>query len=380
MESEIWYYPVPLADVKGLTLDIKSNARSTVTLQVKRPWWAAVIMAVGTSGVIWATFHAYFYPIYMEYLNPNARAHEYDPGGADLSIYILVCVIGFWIWAAGMAFFLFKKRLWHSKKKPWQLQERQIRLGILDPITRATSVFYCNMEDDYSLTSAQTFIRHLQQHAPQLHFGSLASTHVSAQLRQQSTRHDVCTETDLKGQVPEWEPEEEETITKKTVAQTMLLGPLNGLGSAGDALGSVGAKVLEGALFKSKTQQQRQAQKLRLQQKKVQNVSEVPVGVKLIFPAPVNCVLKIDFDANRSLRDNTARATGLACAKGLISHGVRIKLATHDQDGDACLITTDGEIKAILHESVNSPTTARFFVWMQSRYNEEECEKAKKAK
>ena len=185
IESEIWYYPVPLADVKGLTLDIKSNARSTVTLQVKRPWWAAVIMAVGTSGVIWATFHAYFYPIYMEYLNPNARAHEYDPGGADLSIYILVCVIGFWIWAAGMAFFLFKKRLWHSKKKPWQLQERQIRLGILDPITRATSVFYCNMEDDYSLTSAQTFIRHLQQHAPQLHFGSLASTHVSAQLRQQ---------------------------------------------------------------------------------------------------------------------------------------------------------------------------------------------------
>jgi hypothetical protein len=40
IESELWYYPIPLADVKGLALDVRTVTKSAVALKIMRPWWS----------------------------------------------------------------------------------------------------------------------------------------------------------------------------------------------------------------------------------------------------------------------------------------------------------------------------------------------------
>jgi hypothetical protein len=40
-----------------------------------------------------------------------------------------------------------------GKFEPWQLQERQLRLGITDPISQSPAIFYCNMADGYSFSA-----------------------------------------------------------------------------------------------------------------------------------------------------------------------------------------------------------------------------------
>ena len=62
-----------------------------------------------------------------------------------------------------------------GKFEPWQLQERQLRLGITDPISQAPAIFFCNMADNYTFHEATDFVHHLQHNTPQLHYGSLTN-------------------------------------------------------------------------------------------------------------------------------------------------------------------------------------------------------------
>ena len=41
------YYPIPLADIKGLAMDVRTVTKSKVTLKVMRPWWSLLIIGSG---------------------------------------------------------------------------------------------------------------------------------------------------------------------------------------------------------------------------------------------------------------------------------------------------------------------------------------------
>ena len=136
------------------------------------------------------------------------------------------------IGAVGYLVFMMYKRLKSGNFKPWQLQERQVRLGVFDPITQvrravhipqmthatfifekrfqniatvctckrstkfgnqASAIFFCNMADDFTLRDAKDFIHYLQQNTPQLHYGSLAPAFVTSKLALRSKMRNAGT-------------------------------------------------------------------------------------------------------------------------------------------------------------------------------------------
>ena len=155
IESELWYYPIPLADVKGLSLDVRTVTKSQVALRVMRPWWSIVV------GVLAVCMVAY------------GALRTAGIVGEDATIGYELMVGGYIIFGAMAIFFTSYNYLVQGKFEPWQLQERQLRLGITDPISQAPAIMFCNMAKDYTFMEATEFVRFLQMNTPQLHYGSL---------------------------------------------------------------------------------------------------------------------------------------------------------------------------------------------------------------
>ena len=154
IESELWYYPIPLADVKGLALDVRTITKSAVTLKIMRPWWAILF------GVCGGTLAVYGILIVTGVVSPE------DWG-------IAAIITGSIIFVAMAITLLTYQSLVGGKFEPWQLQERQVRLGITDPISQQNAIFYCNMADSYTVLDATGFVHYMQENTPQLHYGSL---------------------------------------------------------------------------------------------------------------------------------------------------------------------------------------------------------------
>lgn len=155
IESELWYYPIPLADVKGLSLDVRTVTKSQVALRVMRPWWSVVVSLIAVGMVSYGALRSA------------------GIVGADKTIGYELMVGGYIIFGAMAVLFTSYNYLVQGKFEPWQLQERQLRLGITDPISQAPAIMFCNMAKDYTFMEATEFVRFLQMNTPQLHYGSL---------------------------------------------------------------------------------------------------------------------------------------------------------------------------------------------------------------
>ena len=82
-----WYYPIPLADVKGLSLDVRTVTKSAVVLKVMRPWWSIVFGLCGFSLAIYGNLrHQGF--IYT---------HHWGLESAILGALVMMVMAGFFV-------------------------------------------------------------------------------------------------------------------------------------------------------------------------------------------------------------------------------------------------------------------------------------------
>jgi hypothetical protein len=166
IESELWYYPIPLADVKGIALDVRTVTKSAVVLKVMRPWWSILF---GSAGLLLCTYGF-------------LRSEGVISGLGTSDWGIPAQIAGLIIVAIMVGVFLNYQSLVQGRFEPWQLQERQLRLGITDPISQAPAIFLCNMADNYTFHEATEFVHHLQHNTPQLHYGSLTNAFMQSKV------------------------------------------------------------------------------------------------------------------------------------------------------------------------------------------------------
>ena len=57
--DDIWYYPVPLTNLKGMSLDIHFATIANGWIHQSRPWWSILISLVGWAWLAYMLFQHY---------------------------------------------------------------------------------------------------------------------------------------------------------------------------------------------------------------------------------------------------------------------------------------------------------------------------------
>ena len=284
IESELWYYPIPLADVKGLSLDVRTVTKSQVALRVMRPWWSILVGMIGVGMVTYGS------------LRSAGIVADDKTLGYELA------VLGSIVIAAMVILFTSYNYLVQGKFEPWQLQERQLRLGITDPISQAPVIMYCNMAKDYTFIEATEFVRYLQMNTPQLHYGSLTQAFMRSKVNSPYDRTFLSNNKEIQD------------------------------GAAASAKANA-AETIEGDF----------------------------VDVKLVIESPVNRIMRLKLSTDLSLADATETCTTAAAKSGVLPKATIIRLAIIDIEGDKCLIKDSDEMKAFLEGSKTG--AVKLFAW-----------------
>ena len=66
--DDIWYYPVPLTNLKGMSLDIHFATTAVGWIAQKRPWWAIIMSLLGFAMLACAPS----LPMHSPLCNPDA--------------------------------------------------------------------------------------------------------------------------------------------------------------------------------------------------------------------------------------------------------------------------------------------------------------------
>lgn len=284
IESELWYYPIPLADVKGLSLDVRTVTKSQVALRVMRPWWSILIGVAGLGLVAYGTLRS-------TGIIDEDRALGYE-----------LAVLGAVIFTAMVVLFTSYNYLVQGKFEPWQLQERQLRLGITDPISQAPAIMFCNMAKDYTFIEATEFVRFLQMNTPQLHYGSLTQAFMRSKVNSPYDRTFLTNNKEIEDEV--------------------------------QAMADANApETIEGDY----------------------------VDVKLVIESPVNRIMRMKLPTDLSLADATEACTTAASKSGVLPKSTIIRLAIIDIEGDKCLIKDSDEMRAFLEGSKTG--AVKIFAW-----------------
>ena len=282
IESELWYYPIPLADVKGLCLDVRTVTKSQVALKVMRPWWSIILGAIGIGLVVYGTLRAF--KIIDE--DPTLG---YEIAGIGYALIIVMAIM-----------FANYNYLVQGAFEPWQLQERQLRLGITDPISQTPSILYCNMAKDYTFADATVFVHNLQMNTPQLHYGSLTNTFMQSKVNSPYDRTFLVSDEEKK--------EDKDG------------SPVRGSDEADE------------------------------------------IDVKLVIESPVNRIVRLTLDTNMTLRKATEACTTFAAKCGVLPKSTIIRLAIIDVEGDKCLIKDTEELCTFLQEG-SKYGVVKIFAW-----------------
>eukprot|EP01051_Picozoa_sp_SAG22_P006977 SAG22_NODE_475_length_10003_cov_3.943356_9_plen_532_part_00 len=307
MESELWYFPVSLADLTGLSLDVRSVSRTAQSLKYQRPLWGLLLTFLGIVVACWAQFEMWLAPLLI-------IGHDKPAAGTRI-VLVLATVSAGALFTAGTYAWIFYNYLLQGKYKYTGSQQRVMHLGILDPITKTSTVFECHLASDYSIENARHFIRYLQQSAPKLHHGTLAAGIVAEELEIRSRQRDATTET-----------------SRDVPAATVKNTPADPRNSKGKTIATAMKRSRKPAKVVAPVQR------------------DAPIEVKLVFGSPVDCVLKVVLDANANLRNNTARALDVASARGIADKAAVLRFAARDRDGDMCVIGSDEQMKAHLKQ------------------------------
>lgn len=145
--DDIWYYPVPLSNLKGVSLDIHFATSAHGWITQKRPWWAIVIWLIGMGMLA----HAWI---------------QYEKNGEWENLNFLYAASA--LAGLGPLIFFFLKVYGRSEFSPKMEQEREITLGCKDPLTQQHRMYRLLLQQDYSLTDAKNYLSIMQEYAPHL--------------------------------------------------------------------------------------------------------------------------------------------------------------------------------------------------------------------
>jgi len=145
--DDIWYYPVPLSNLKGVSLDIHFATSAHGWITQKRPWWAIVIWLIGMGMLAHAL------------LQREKLGHWED----ENFLYGASTLAGL-----GPIIFLFLKVYGRSEFSPRMEQEREITLGCKDPITQQHRIYRLLLQEGYSMIDAKNYLSIMQEYAPHL--------------------------------------------------------------------------------------------------------------------------------------------------------------------------------------------------------------------
>lgn len=145
--DDIWYYPVPLTNLKGMSLDIHFSTIANGWIHQKRPWWSIFISLAGFVSLAWALYQHYELQIDVE-------QSKFAWSGAASVL--------------GPLIFIFFKVFSRSEFHPIQKQERRVTIGAKDPITQTHCVYKLYLDDKYTIIEAKNYLSLMQEYAPHL--------------------------------------------------------------------------------------------------------------------------------------------------------------------------------------------------------------------
>lgn len=122
--DDIWYYPVPLTNLKGMSLDIHFATTASLMIAQKRPWWSLLIAFIGFGLLAFA-----FYDHIV--VRKRTSMQGVSEGEIEATLFSIAGSLSL----LGPMLFLFLKVYSKGDPKPLQKQERRVTLGVKDPIT-----------------------------------------------------------------------------------------------------------------------------------------------------------------------------------------------------------------------------------------------------
>ena len=145
--DDIWYYPVPLANLKGVSLDIHFATSAHGWITQKRPWWAILVWLIGMGMLGHALFQ-------------REKLGDWENLNFVYVASALACL--------GPIIFLFLKTYGRSDFSPKMEQEREITLGCKDPISQQHRIYRLKLQEGYALVDAKNYLSIMQEYAPHL--------------------------------------------------------------------------------------------------------------------------------------------------------------------------------------------------------------------
>lgn len=151
--DDVWFFPVPLSNLKGMSLDIHFATTAHGWIMQKRPWWAILLFVLSLGALA--------YGLQQGYVNEWVQ----DESGKQNQRLIIGAGI-----AAGLQplVFLMLKMYGRSDFTPSMAQQRRVTLGCKDPITQNHVIFKLFLEDAYSMIDAKNYLSLMQEYAPHL--------------------------------------------------------------------------------------------------------------------------------------------------------------------------------------------------------------------
>ena len=126
--DDIWYYPVPLTNLKGMSLDIHFATTASLLIAQKRPWWSIVIALAGFGMLAFAMYDHIV-------VRKRTSMQGVSEGEIEATLFSIAGSLS----VLGPMLFLFLKVYSKGEPKPRQQQERRVTLGVKDPITVRTT-------------------------------------------------------------------------------------------------------------------------------------------------------------------------------------------------------------------------------------------------
>ena len=135
LTDDIWYYPVPLTSLKGMSLDIHFSTTASLTIAQKRPWWSIVISLAGFGLMAYAMYDHIV-------VRKRTSMQGVSEGEIEATLFSIAGALSLF----GPMLFLFLKVYSKEDPRPKQQQERRVTLGVKDPITVRNTLAGCEFD------------------------------------------------------------------------------------------------------------------------------------------------------------------------------------------------------------------------------------------
>jgi len=175
VNDNVWYYPVPLQTVKGVSLDIHYSTRAHGFLSQRRPIYMVVVLVACGLAVLghlaqqlWASGATEAEVRQRVEAAHAAAAQDASSGSSEDVLFFAQLVVGVGLLAVNPLLFFLYKAYSRSRFVPKMQQSRQITLGVLDPLYQQQSVFFLELDDRYSPVRIRDWLHKLQAFAPHL--------------------------------------------------------------------------------------------------------------------------------------------------------------------------------------------------------------------